>query len=206
MYNHKDGISLRKVASHDLRTLLELKAESWWGTHTTPILNIDDQEKWFHGLSHRELFLMAEMEDPDNKFCPQRGVACYTNIDPIARTLDISGSILKKHRKPEIVKPAFAAGLDFAFEILNATRVNAEVLSCNAPAQKLEIGYLGFEIEGRKRKAVYKSGRYYDSLILGLLREDWEKQERVKNYNGSCNLNFDHDKAEELSQRSIRQY
>jgi RimJ/RimL family protein N-acetyltransferase len=206
MYDHKDGISLRKVASHDLRILLALKEESWWGTHTTSILNSDDQEKWFQNLSQRELFMMAEKEDPNRKFCPQRGVACYTNIDPIARTLDISGSILKEHRKPEIVQPAFAAGLDFAFEILNAVRVNAEVLAFNSPAQKLEIDYLGFEIEGRKRKSVYKSGRYYDSLVLGLLREDWEKQERVKKYNGSCNLNFDHEKAEVLSQRSIRQY
>ena len=83
-------------------------------------------------------------------------------------------------------------------------RVSAEVLECNAVAQHIHINYLGFKIEGRRRKAVYKSGRYYDSILLGLLREEWEQQERIKNYGGSCNTNFDHDFATRLVQRSNR--
>mgnify|MGYP001026513235 CR=1 FL=1 len=185
-YNHKDGISLRKLEFEDLDCLLDLKRESWWGTHNTLIINRDDQENWFRNIGKNELYLIAEK---DSKAI---GVAVYTCIDYISRKLSISGSIVKKYRVAEVVTPAFSAGLDFAFEILNMRRVEAEVLESNLASLKLELDHLGFTIEGRKRSAVYKSGVYYDSLILGLLRDEWEVQNRVVGYGGSCNLNFDH--------------
>ena len=189
-YNHKDGISLRKLEFEDLNCLLDLKRESWWGTHKTLIVNKDDQEKWFRNIGKDELYLIAEK---DSKVI---GIAVYTCIDYISRKLSISGSIIKKHRAAEIVIPAFSAGLDFAFEILNMRRVEAEVLESNLASLKLELDHLGFTIEGRKRSAVYKSGVYYDSLVLGLLRNEWEVQDRVMSYEGSCSLNFDHSIAE----------
>lgn len=129
------------------------------------------------------------------------GVAVYTDIDWCSRSLRISGSIYKNQRKPEIIKAGFTAGLDFAFEVLNMQRVEAEVLEYHVTAQQLEIDYLGFTIEGRKRKVVYKCGRYYDSIMLGMLREEWQNHFRVKAYGDSCNLNFSHDKMEKLTKR-----
>lgn len=209
MYQHKEGISLRKLHTGDLHPLLALKQESWWGTHGTLIVNVEDQKRWYDNLGHNELFMIAEkfvrnddglgegrvVESGSNK---PIGVACYTEIDWYSRTLNISGSIFKHCRKDwaGTVKPAFSAGLDFAFEVLNMHRVGAEVLETHAAAQKLELGHLGFIIEGRRRKAVYKAGRYYDSIQLGMLREEWEKHERVQSHKGCCNENFDHDLAD----------
>lgn len=197
MYRHKDGIRLKKLSQEHLPLLLELKEESWWGTHGTLIINTDDQLRWYQQLTNRELYMVPHVDE-----LPV-GIACYTEIDWLGRCLNISGSIFKPYRRDEIVKPAFACGLDFAFEILNMQRVSAEVLETHLAAQQLEIGFLGFKVEGRKRKAVYKAGWYYDSLVLGLLREEWEQQERVQAYGGSCNLNFSHEKAlENLNQVS----
>lgn len=189
MYNHKSGIYLRKINRDDLQFLLDLKNESWWGTHKTKISNLDDQIKWYESMPSDQIFMIAQNSDG------LIGVACYTDIDYFSRTLNISGSIASNFRNPEIVRKSFACGLDFAFEILNVQKVNAEVLETHISAQKLEIEYLGFKCEGRKRRSVYKSGRYYDSIILGMLREEWESNQRVLNYKGSCNLNFDHEKA-----------
>lgn len=186
MYNHKNGITLRKLSQKDLSKLLSLKEESWWGTHQTSILNMEDQLEWYNSIPNNELYMIAEKEGA------VVGVGCYTNIDWICRSLNASGSILKNYRDPDASYRCFACGLDFAFEILNMQRVGAEVLETHGAAQHLEIGYLGFKVEGRRRRAVYKSGRYYDSIQLGLLREEWESQNRVKNYEGSCNQNFDH--------------
>ncbi len=201
MYKHQEGIRLRKLHKGDLYALLKLKEESWWGTHNTSIINIEDQGRWYDTIGHNELYMIAEAEN-DSKV-GSVGIACYTDIDWFGRTLNISGSIFKEQRNLErIVKPAFAAGLDFAFEILNMQRVQAEVLETNIAAQQLEIGYLGFKVEGRRRKAVYKAGQYYDSLMLGLLREEWQGCERVRAYQGGCNLNFDHAKAAMYIQKS----
>ena len=212
MYSHKDGICLRKLKRDDLSSLVALKCESWWGTHGTLAPNYDDQLRWYETLSgsNRELFMFAEFDDGELAVSQKVykghdvGIACYTDIDWLSRTLNISGSIYKNRRKDGVVKAAFAAGLDFAFEILNMQRVGAEVLECNAAAQKLEIGYLGFRVEGARRRAVYKSGRYYNSVILGILREEWEAQDRIKAYGGSCNKTFDHDFAEKSASRFVR--
>lgn len=202
MYKHKDGIHLRKVHKGDLYALLDLKGESWWGTHGTPIINLEDQVRWYENISSRELFMIASREVANN--LAPIGIACYTEIDWICHSLSLSGSIFKPCRTAEVVKPAFSAGLDFAFEVLNMRRVQAEVLETHAAAQQLEIGHLGMVVEGRRRKAVYKAGRYYDSIMLSILRDEWENQERVKSYNGCCNDNFDHEKAEKNIRRLNR--
>ena len=43
----------------------------------------------------------------------------------------------------------------------------------NAAARRV-MERLGFREEGRRRRALYRSGRYSDSVIYGLLREEFE--------------------------------
>jgi hypothetical protein len=190
MYYHKSGITLRKVEKTDLTDLLKLKQESWWGTHKVSIINQEDQLNWYNNLPNDQLFLVGETDEPV-------GVAVYTNINWINRNLQISGSLYKNHRLTFAYK-GFCAGLDFAFEILNMHRVEAEVLEYHIAAQKLEIDLLGMNVEGRKRSAVYKCGKYYDSIMLGMLRSDWEKQPRVLEYGNTCNHNFDPERFEKI--------
>ena len=75
--------------------------------------------------------------------------------------------------------------VDFAFEMLNMNRVYGEVLETNTGALKLDD--LTMTREGVKRQACYQSGRYLDSVMFGLLREEWEASDRVKSYEGCCN-------------------
>lgn len=197
MYSHGEGISLRKLCRSDLSVLYDLKQESWPWTHKTLVINEEDQEHWYQNRSDTELYMMAF-----HTIAGPVGIACYTDIDWLNRTCNISGSIFKKHRIETVVKASFAAGLDFAFEVLNMHRVGAEVLEQHVPAQKLEIDYLGFKVEGRRRQAVYKSGRYYDSLVLGILRSEWESSERVRGYGSTCNNNVNHDFNQKLISRA----
>ena len=221
MYTHKDGIKLRKLHKGDLHSLLALKQESWWGTHATMIINIEDQLEWYERISSRELYMIAEVDSNKPSVSGKKGfmgsevkrqgvvpvgIACFTEIDWFGHSCNISGSIYKSQRKDfaNMVKPAFSSGLDFAFEVLNMQRVGAEVLETHAMAQHLEIGHLGFKIEGRRRRAVYKAGRYYDSIQLGILREEWVTSPRVEAYEGCCNDNFDHEMADKAIKRFNR--
>lgn len=188
IYKHKEGVTLQKADESDIDFFTELKNESWWGTHRSLIVNSGDQRNWFQSIPSNALFMMSYYNGQ------KLGVAAYTNIDYLGRTLDIAGTVHKKERG-EASFAGFKAGTDFAFEILNMHRLNAEVLETNLAALKIDLGILGFRYEGRKRKAVYKSGIYIDSIVLGLLREDWEKQPRILSYGGVCNINFDLTKA-----------
>jgi RimJ/RimL family protein N-acetyltransferase len=194
MYNHKNGTVFRKVEQEDLQLLLDLKQESWWGTHSVLFANMRDQQKWFENLGDKLVFSIIRGQ-------VVMGVCVISDVDYISRKASISGSVLKDFRNNNNPRLIFEAGIDFAFEMFNFHRLEAEVLESNYSAQLLEVNMLGFTVEGKKRMAVYKSGRYYDSIVLGLLRNEWEQQARIKLMRG-CNTNFDHDKAERLVQRS----
>ncbi|AMW32946.1 GNAT family N-acetyltransferase [Fervidobacterium islandicum] len=68
-----------------------------------------------------------------------------------------------------MLKKAF----DFAFRELNLHRITAEVYEYNERSLKLLEG-LGFHREGILKEAKYHDGRYWDIIILGMLRENWK--------------------------------
>jgi RimJ/RimL family protein N-acetyltransferase len=143
-------------------------------------------------MASDSLCMIGETKYDSNSI--RTGYVYYSNINHLNRTLSVSASIDKSRRTPDYNKDFFRTGIDFAFEILNVNRVEAEVLECNLPAQKLEIEFLGFKVEGVKRDAVYKSGKYYNSLVLGMLRSEWDRQ--------NCNTNFDHEIATRMVNES----
>jgi len=196
MYHHKSGNWLRKIEQEDLADLKALKNESWWGVHSTLIVNDLDQQRWFERLTDRDLFMMVMREDK------KLGVTSFTNINHINRCCHASGSAFRTTSRANLAKEAWHCCIDFAFEMLNMNRCEAEVLAYNTPAQKRNIETIGMRVEGVRRQSVYKAGQYYDSILLGLLRSEWEADERVKGYGGSCNTDFDHEKARKLIERS----
>ncbi len=74
-------------------------------------------------------------------------------------------------------REALALGLRYAFEELNLYRVGTYTYEYNLRA----LGFLqqaGFQIEVRRRQTVNRDGRRWDTLILGLLRPEWEQTVR----------------------------
>lgn len=60
----------------------------------------------------------------------------------------------------------------YAFTVLNLRRINSHVLSSNPRSVRCQLK-CGYEIEGTKRKEVYKNGRYYDLVLLAVFRRGW---------------------------------
>jgi RimJ/RimL family protein N-acetyltransferase len=60
----------------------------------------------------------------------------------------------------------------FGFEVMNLHRIELEVFLDNSRAIAV-YERVGFQHEGRRREAAYKGGRYHDSLVMGLLRQEW---------------------------------
>ncbi len=63
--------------------------------------------------------------------------------------------------------------LNYAFNELNLFRLNANAFEYNERAIRL-LERVGFVEEVRRRQAIHRNGRRWDSIIMGLLREDWE--------------------------------
>ena len=64
--------------------------------------------------------------------------------------------------------------LKYAFEQLNLNRVELRVFEFNERAKAMYAN-VGFQQVGRRRKAIYRDGMYYDELLMDYLKEEWDK-------------------------------
>lgn len=62
--------------------------------------------------------------------------------------------------------------VEYAFNQLNLRRLYLDVLSINPRAQRV-YEKLGFVVEGRRRQAQFKSGKYVDVIEMALLRAEY---------------------------------
>lgn len=187
IYEHKNGIALRKVEFEDLPLLKELKDESWFGTHHVTIVNMFNQQKWFEKISSDSscLFLIAH----NIKTKQDIGLYKALDIDNNNRSYTSSNDVFKKHRGKGFGKLVVEAGVDFGFEILNVNRINTEILENNEASFKT-YKQVGFVEEGVKRKSTWRVNKYLDSRVLGILRDDWLSLERVKSFGDCCNKGY----------------
>jgi diamine N-acetyltransferase len=185
MYTHKNNITLRLLEHEDLLDMKLLKDESWFGTHTITFKNMKQQINWYENLDNSKSMFFVAYNEKNEKV----GVYKIQNIDWISRSYDSGHDVFKEHRGLGYGKLVLEAGIDFGFEILNMNRINMEILVNNVASFKTSQ-YVGFVQEGIKRKTIFKCGEYIDSVVLGIIREDWQNLKRVKNYNGLCNISY----------------
>jgi RimJ/RimL family protein N-acetyltransferase len=185
MYEHKNGLRLRKIEEEDLLLLKELKDESWFGTHRVSIVNMTDQLNWFKKITtDRDNLMLIAMES-------KKPIGLYkiADIDWINRHYNSAHDVFKEHRGYGYGYKVLEAGVDFGFEVLNMHRIDTEVLVNNIASHKTAI-FAGFQLEGTRRDAVHKCGEWIDSNFYGLLYEEWFNLKRVKEYKGCCNLSY----------------
>jgi RimJ/RimL family protein N-acetyltransferase len=64
--------------------------------------------------------------------------------------------------------------IDYLFKNLPIVRIGLTTWSKNE--RMIKVGYkLGMKLEGRLRKCRFYEGKYYDSIRMGILREEWEE-------------------------------
>tara|TARA_Y100000034_G_scaffold43496_3_gene53088 strand:- start:15457 stop:16062 length:606 start_codon:yes stop_codon:yes gene_type:complete len=186
-YKHKDGVWFRRLAKADLKDLKDSKTTSWMFTHGFLIPTDRSQLEWFEKINSSETDLVLVGMIEKNNIMESFGIATFYNIDRHNRSLQIGGHVFPDFRRVGgFAVKGWYAGIDFAFEMLNMNRIYGEVLETNTAALKLDD--LTMVKEGVKRQACYQSGRYLNSVMYGLLREEWANSERVRAYEGICNV------------------
>lgn len=75
---------------------------------------------------------------------------------------------------------ALALWIDYHFRSLPLVRVGLSTWSGNTRMIR-SAEKLGMQLEGRLRKARLVNGTFYDSIRMGILREEWAQREAVQN-------------------------
>lgn len=174
-----ENIKLEKLERMHVGRLEDLKKESWLSTHQVTIVNYQDQIRWFEHLdvdvnAPRNLVLQAVTLDDSYGFHERTnfGVFKIFNVDYINRTADVGWDIFKEFRGRKLGKLLVRAGTSFCFDVLDLYRLNAEILAGNEVSLACALG-AGFVKEGMKRNAVHKPDQRVHSVVLGLLKDEW---------------------------------
>lgn len=130
------------------------------------------QEQWY--LSHigdnsNLRFIIETKEDG------AVGLATLTEIDWKNRKA-MHGIKLanRKNRAKGIGTDTVMAIMRYAFEELQLNRLDGAWFEHNIPSQNL-YKKCGWQEEGKRRNYIFKSGIYHDLIIVGVLKEDYEK-------------------------------
>ena len=136
-------------------------------------INQDVDIKWFENyMCERNRTVRCAIVDSINDK-EILGLISLLSIDTINRKAELHIMIgSQQNRGKGIGTFAVNEMLKHAFYNLNLYRIELEALETNNTAIHL-YEKCGFVYEGKKRKAIYKNGKYIDMIMMGLIKDDW---------------------------------
>jgi RimJ/RimL family protein N-acetyltransferase len=151
---------------------------------------VNDPEVTRHLLVYRPMSLLAEEEFIANRSRDEHGIGVMIVARESDRPVGATGlhAIDARHRTARFgiligEKDCWGRGygteatrlmVDLAFATLNLNRVALEVVASHDRACRC-YERVGFRREGLLRQGYFGEGRYWDLIVMGLLREEWQQ-------------------------------
>lgn len=177
------NVTLRAIEIEDLEILKkwanEPEIQYWLGGWHFPT-NMEDQKKWFGGLSANSLNQRFAIETEDLGLI---GTANLVDIDWKNKNA-FHGMMLgdKDIRGKGYGVDTVMAVLRFAFEELGLERIDGSMIEYNEASLKMYIGKCGWKEEGRQRNWYFRKNRYWDRIIVGITKQDYFDLIESNNY------------------------
>jgi diamine N-acetyltransferase len=131
---------------------------------------------WVDGVlkdQSRTRVILAIEDKADGAFV---GLVYLNDIDWFVRNAEFGILIGERSRQSRgLAKDALALVANYAFGTLNLNRLYLRVVAFNKRALRLYRSF-GFVEEGIQRQHAFLRGRYYDVVLMGLLRREFEER------------------------------
>ena len=172
-----ENIKLRKADIGELDSIYDLMFtdESWvefnapYFAYSRPTL-AEFKQKLFKRLMAGDTALLIEIDGQ------MVGSVSYYWEDENTRWLEIGIAIYKPQQWSRgIGRKALPIWIDHLFATLEIERVGLTTWSGN-PRMVACAQAIGMQIEARLRKVRYYGGVYYDSIKLGVIRDEWSQK------------------------------
>lgn len=168
-------VRLREYRKEDVPLRLKYINDPEVGKSLTPDvpypITLHEEEKWFESITAaRDTYKFAIETIEDNQFiggCSINGVDWKNSVAVIGIFI---GS--KNHRGKGYATDALKVLMDFIFMQMNINKIRLIVYSYNHSAIKC-YERNGFKIEGVLREEIYKDGKRYDKIAMGILKEEY---------------------------------
>lgn len=176
-------VTLRAMELEDQEMLRETvndpEIERMIGGYSYPVSK-EQQIAWFNVNVNNQNNLRLIIETEDDGAV---GFANIVNIDWKNRSAFHGIKIAnKKFRSKGIGTDTVMAIMRYAFEELQLNRLDGSIVEYNESSRKLYCEKCGWVVEGIKRKSSFKMNEYHDELIVGILREEYQKLVKNNNY------------------------
>ena len=172
-------IKLRKLSTNDYRTYHNWRNDIEVMKTTSPQLDIYTLEETEQFISVIASQANAKGYMIEHKESGQTvGIVSLINIDYKNRSAECILDIGARDMWGKgIGTSAMSLILGFAFYELNLHRVYLQVFSFNERAIKL-YEKMGFTHDGKFREAIYRDGRWHDTVIMSILKKEYLNKEQ----------------------------
>ncbi|MEM3403047.1 MAG: GNAT family protein [Nitrososphaeria archaeon] len=166
-------INLRPLEPEDLREVFRMvnSPESVGVFDVFQFASWGEVEKWFKGpIGPNDLTVLLIERNEDKE---RLGIVVYYSAHPILQNLEIGFQISSiEERSKGYGAEAVRLLVDFLFKTRNVQRVQATTSTENVAAQRV-LERNGFIREGLMRKSLFGDGRYQDTYLYSILRDEW---------------------------------
>ena len=176
-----EKIRLRRIEREDIATFVR-----WFGDPDVrnfllinrPISKAEE-ERWFENQLQDESSELFAIESSDGQENVHIGNIGLHDINWLHRHAEL-GIVIgeKNYWSKGYGSDAVRTLLRFAFHEMNLHRVTLRVYEDNARGIRA-YEKCGFEHEGRMREAIFRQGRYYDELRMGILDREFDAQSQT---------------------------
>lgn len=175
-------VRLRAVERDDLPLFVEWlnDPEVTQGLTIYLPLSFAHEEKWFDNMLNRPMDehpMVIEVLQGDG--WRPIGNCGFHNLDWRCKSAEVGIFIGEKSMWNQgFGTEAMRLLLKHGFETLNLNRIALDVYDTNTRAIH-SYEKAGFQLEGRKRQAMFKAGQYVDILFMSILRSEWQSRHQT---------------------------
>lgn len=174
MYTGKK-VRLREYREEDMPLRLAYVNDPEVGRNLAPgvpyPVTLHEEEKWFESINTGgDVFKFAIESLEDKKFiggCSINGVDWKNGVTSLGIFIGSS-----EHRGKGYGTDAMRVLMEFIFMQMNVNKIRLTVYSYNIPGIKC-YEKCGFKVEGVLRREIFRDGKYYDKILMGILREEY---------------------------------
>lgn len=128
------------------------------------------EEDWFEKLGSSEKNIVLCIETKDGVPIGSMGIHAIDWINRVGTTGALIGE--KEYWGRGFGTDAKMSLLDYAFNTLNLRKILSNVIAFNTRSLQYSK-HCGYQVEGCRRKQLFKRGEYWDLIELGVFREEW---------------------------------
>ena len=183
------SVKCRKIREEDLRMIMDwrMMPEITQYLSSNPKLTMEGQHKWFENIK----------KDEENGLTDERksyywvlevdgvpsGLVSLVNADYRANKIETGAYVAVKEKRSIRLAVDIQWNLyEYAFDVLKMHKVCEEVFEDNKAVNRI-LDMCGSKREGILRDHVYKEEKFYNVVVRGMLKDEWDSIKKNLSYN-----------------------